>query len=212
MSRKRSKALDANHTDRLSGKHAAADAISLDEGHGLAAVAAQLAALEDTFSLMDRATIGARDRCCELGDWKTATPEQVAASKARTQFDDVLNRTHDLTDTLQDLILQMEPRTLDETLSLSLVYSGQMSIFLSEIAGRPESVSEDKTKVRSDMLERAMQAIIRGLIHSGAVSPLLEHYACRDGLIPMGQLRREVSRTAAQYDDQSANAGKGGAS
>jgi hypothetical protein len=206
MSRKRSKALDANHADRLSRKHVAGT-ISLDEGHGLAAVAAQLATLEETFSLMNRAGMCARGRSCELDQWKTATPEQIAASKARNQFEDVQRRSHDLTDTLQDLILQMEPRTLDETLSLSLVCYTQMLGFLNDT---------DKTEIkdgnRLGVLERAMHAILRGLLHSGASSPLLEHQYIRgDSLNSWSLQRREASRTAALYDDKRAE-GKGGAS
>jgi transketolase len=170
MSRKRSKALDANHADRLSRKQAA-DAIRLDDGLGLAAVAAQLAALEETFTLLNRAGMVARNRQCKLEDWRTATPEQTAASKAERQFEEAQRRSHDMTDTLQELLLQMEPRTLDETLSLSLVCYTQMLGFLNDT---DKVEIKEGAQVRMGVLERGMQAILRGLIQSGASSPLLK--------------------------------------
>ena len=151
---KRSRALDA------SNGHAAM--ISLDEGHGLAAVAAQLAALEDTFSLMVRAGMDARDKPGGLEDWKETTPERIAASEAESLFENVNRRTHDITDTLQDLILQMEPRTLDETLSLALIYKNQMVLFLNDIYERPESIKEEMRDREPDARPRD------GGHHSGA--------------------------------------------
>jgi hypothetical protein len=211
MSRKRSKALDANNADRFSRKHAA-DAIRLDDGLGLGAVAAQLAALEGTFHLMCDASRNANRKVGSPQCMEDITPDVRAASTAEGVFDRVNRRAHDMTDTLQDLILQMEPMTVDEALSLALVYGGQMALFLCKVAECPECINEQETRLREDMLERAMHAIIRGLIHSGAASPLLErHYIDGEELTPWDQLRRQASRTAAQYGDEPAK-GKGGAS
>ena len=87
---KRTAAFDANN------REPAADKISVDEEQGLAAVAAQLAALEGLFSLTVSAGIAARDKA-GLEDWKETTPQRIAADEARELFENVNRRAHDIT-------------------------------------------------------------------------------------------------------------------
>ena len=152
---------------------------------------------------MHDAGLAARDKAGGREDWKaTPTPEQIAASAAESLFENVNRPTHDITDTLQDLILQMEPRTLDETLSLALIYKSQMVVFLCEVSSAPSASRRRRCKSASGMLERAMEAIIRGLVHAGkASSPLSTSYGGEDELIPWDQLLRRASDTAALYCD-----------
>jgi hypothetical protein len=68
---------------------------------------------------------------------------------------------------LQDTLLQMEPRTLGETLSLALVVTDKL----------------EDDKERRD-LHRAMLAVIRGMVGSGATSPLLDILSAKADLTP----------------------------
>jgi hypothetical protein len=68
---------------------------------------------------------------------------------------------------LQNVLLQMEPRTLNETLGLALVAYDR-------IEGNPHD--ED--------LRRAVRAIIRGIVGSGATSPLLDIMITGTDLMP----------------------------
>jgi len=177
--------------------------ISLDEGLCLGEIANQLAALEDLYAVSVSGGMGARNAAGANKDWETEpTPEFLAASDAEFLFQDVNRRTHDLTNTLQDLILQMEPRTLDETLSLALVYKNQMTMYLNDIFESPESVKEDEKCDRQALLERAVDAIIRGLKYAGPASSPLKTYLCEEGLTPLDRLYAKASEAAALYCDR----------
>jgi hypothetical protein len=194
--RKRTKAATATNGHTIQQKPAN---IAIDQGHGLGAVAAQLADLEDLYGLTFRAHAAAgRKGTPHAGVY---TPAEVDASNAAAFFHDVNHRTHDLTDTLQDLILQMEPRTLDEALSLALVYKQALSRYLSYVAVSPESMKNEDMRDRERKLDRALDAMIRGLVHgAGAASPLLEDYFCKNEELPTWDaLRRKVAKLAPLY-------------
>jgi hypothetical protein len=180
-------------------------AISIAQGHGLSELAAQLAELEDLFVTTDTARQVAEKECkpCEPGAF---TPEAVNASRAAVLLYSVNRKAHGLTDTLQDLILQIEPRTLDESLALLLVYNQQMELYLDRL--RALFTIGDDLEEFEGKLERAREAIVRGLVHgAGATSPLLRKYAPAVGdLVVWDDLRREAEETAARYPRQKAEA------
>jgi hypothetical protein len=197
---KRTKAATATNGHTRVQTPAKVNLVAIDQGRGLGAIAAQLADLEDLFGLACTARVVAH-RVVETGSMTNFTPEQIEASRAEHLFEDVTQKTHDLTDTLQDLILQSEPRTLDETLSLALVLKEQLVIYHCELESADDDAKKDELKRREALLDRARDAIVRGLVHgAGATSPLIAKYLSKDSaLAPWDELRRKATELAASY-------------
>jgi hypothetical protein len=173
--------------------------ISFTQGKGLADLAAQLADLEALWRLTHDAKMEAQQQGKSLAG--VYTPREIAASNDAHLLCEVNKRTLNRTDSLADVILLTEPRTLDETLSLALVYREAMSRYLNDVTENPESVKDDEMVERERVLDHTREAIIRGLVYgAGAKSPLLTSYACEtEELVPWDEMRRKAEEAAARY-------------
>jgi hypothetical protein len=92
---------------------------------------------------------------------------------------------------LQDVLLQMEPRTISETMALALVVTDKIDDLRS---GAIEGTDHELQDLR-----RAMLAIVRGLFGSGATTPLLDILSTKADLAPFEDVRVLATADVARF-------------
>jgi hypothetical protein len=180
-----------------SRKEPPAAAVSIShKGHGIAELAQELADLHSLCTMLSNAEGPAERARNELAAKDIDCPEHSKCCRAVRDFEDVGRRANGMVDGLEKLILGLEPITPDETLSLALILAEELDVFIANHTNHADSCVEAEGR----RLEDALQAIIRGLVHSaGATSPLLAHCAHRDTLRPWDEARSTATREAAPY-------------
>jgi hypothetical protein len=103
--------------------------------------------------------------------------------------------SYDMGQALQQMILGLEPTTASETLSLALVYHNKLDPFLCDNCNHQDR--DVNREIRK--LERALKAVIRGLVRAGATSPLLDVYVHADDLVPWEDARQTATIEANYY-------------
>ena len=130
--------------------------------------------------------------------------EHAALCRTENHLEDVGRRAHAMVGNLEKVILGLEPRTPDETLSLALILNEELDVFFSFHV----NTKNPRTDGERLGLEDAMRAIIRGLVGAGATSPLTAAYAGRDDLVPWAEARSIALREAAPYTREDDAAGE----
>jgi hypothetical protein len=108
-------------------------------------------------------------RKCAHGSerWHDASIIESDCSRER----EVMETRHDA---LAEALLHLDPETPSEVLSLALVLAHQLDMLLSNFTNHSTCI---KARRAGDAVERAYQAILRGLIRNvGLTSPILERY------------------------------------
>jgi hypothetical protein len=192
--RKRAAALEAAEPSR---KDLPAEELAISHaGHGIAELAQELADLQrlcTTLANAEGPAERARDEAAAKG---CADDEHTACCRSVNNFEVVLRRANAMVDGLEQLILSLEPRTPDETLSLALVLSEELDVFLSHHTKHGDC----SVNTESRRLEDALQAVIRGLVYgAGATSPLMAIYSTKAMLTPWYERRAIAIREAARY-------------
>ena len=100
------------------------------------------------------------------------------------RFEEIENAVYEREQALTALLLHLEPETLDETLSLALVFAHELDGFISDNTPHQQ---DPKVERMAATLEHALDAIIRGLVHAQAKSPLLEDFSTPAKLMPRQQ-------------------------
>jgi hypothetical protein len=189
--RQRAAALTASEP-KLNGANAPL-AIS-HAGHGIAALAQELADLNRLYNTMDAgetATDVALNKDTERG-----INSDRRVIDANMRFKDMRRHTFAKLEALEQLILELEPTTASETLTLALLLVGPLDQFVSDHTDTDKSDAQ----ADSEKLERVLRAIIRGLINGcGATSPLTDTYARAQTLRPWAEARADAAREAVPY-------------
>jgi hypothetical protein len=173
---------------------AAAVAISR-EGFGIAELAQELAELQSVCTRLANAEGPAERACDEAAARNFDAEDHSDACKAVRDFEDVGRRALGMVNALQQLMLTLEPRTPDETLSLALVLAEQLDTYFGEHIDRTNCAAQ----VEARRLEDTLHAVIRGLVGAGATSPLTEAYSTAAMLRPWAQARSDATRAAGPY-------------
>jgi hypothetical protein len=164
-------------------------------GHGIAELAQELADLNRLCIMLANAE-GPAERARDEAAAKSLDQEHLDCCKAVGDFEDVGRRANAMVGGLEQLILCLEPRTPDETLSLALVLAEEFNVFLCNKTNHADCA----TRVEGRRLEDAFQAIIRGLVYgAGATSPLMDAYGTRDTLSPWAERCSTGTREAVPY-------------
>jgi hypothetical protein len=162
-------------------------------GHGIAELAQELADVQRLCVTLANAE-GPAERAQD-GISDTASAEYEACSMAVRDIEDVGRRAFTMVKGLERLILSLEPRTPSEALSLALVLAEELDVFLCD-----HTRDEDgAVRIERQRLEDALQAVIRGLAHSEAESPLLDAYSTANTMRPWAQARSDATREACPY-------------
>ena len=94
----------------------------------------------------------------------------IIESECRTEHE-VMEARHDA---LAEALFHLDPETPNEVLSLALVLAHQLDLLLCNFTNHSTCI---KARRAGDAVERAYQAILRGLIRQvGLTSPLLDRY------------------------------------
>lgn len=169
-------------------------AISL-KGHGIAELAQELADLHKLCIMLSNAEGPAERARNEMAAKAIESDEHTNCCRAVQDFEAVRRRANGMVDGLERLILGLEPRMPGETLSLALILAEELNVFhCNETNHTDSAVMAEQLR-----LEGALQAVIRGLVHSGATSPLLDYHTARDTLRPWDEARSTATREAAPY-------------
>jgi hypothetical protein len=185
----------AGPSQKLNGAAAALNG-TCSHSMGITEMIEILADLERLRSDMDaaHAAKGVQiNKAVEEKDTKT----DAALLRSHNRFGELFRHADAKADALEELILELEPTTVDETLSLGLLFGVALDLFV----GNHCDLENDGAGEREwQKLERALAAIIRGLVHgAGARSPLLKNRAVGDDLIPWAEARSTATREAVPY-------------
>jgi hypothetical protein len=127
----------------------------------------------------------------------TKTEAYGALLRSHNRFGELFRHADAKADALEEIILELEPTTVDETLSLALLFGVVLDLF---VGNRCDLANDSAGEREWQKLERALKAIIRGLAHgAGARSPLLKNHTVGDDLIPWAEARSTATREATPY-------------
>lgn len=191
--RKRAAALKVSEPARKNDVPAT-PAISL-KAHGIAGLAQELADLQSVCIRLANAEGPAERAWKEAAARDIDADEHTEACKAVRDFEDVGRHAKGMVDALQQLLLTLEPKTPDETLSLALVLAEELDTYFSHHIDRTNCVALGEAR----RLEDTLHAVIRGLVGAGAVSPLTEAYSTPAMLRPWAQARSDATRAAGPF-------------
>jgi hypothetical protein len=158
----------------------------------IACLTPHLADLQALHASMDVAGVGAQ---MQIQRNDAGSDAHRAAFNADELFEDVMDRALAKVTPLEETILWSEPTTADETLTLAAIFLECLDSFVTDHA----STDTPDAKAEWETLERAMRAIIRGLILSGASSPVLRYYITAPHLLPWDATRSSAMREAVTY-------------
>jgi hypothetical protein len=193
-SRKRAAALKVSEPSR---KEQPAEPLAISHsGHGIAEMAQELADLHRLCNMLASAEGPAERARDEAAAKSLDAQEHTDCCKAVCDFEDVGRRANGMVSGLECLILGLEPKTPDKTLSLTLILAGELDVFLSNLTNH----ADNAIRVEGRLLEDALQAIIRGLVYgAGATSPLLDAYSTMETLVQWAERRSVAAREAVPY-------------
>ena len=116
--------------------------------------------------------------------------------RKRVQFHDYERTAHHRAEFMQQALLSLEPESMDDLLSLVLVTRDAFDSFA---AKHSDHATNARAARESDVVERAMHAMVRWLVHNGgASSPLLEAYSTPMWLAPLPVQMTAVLETARE--------------
>ena len=166
-------------------------------GHGIAGLAENLADLQTLKSRMNAAHTEAKNRVRQHEE-KTPTPrgdDYRDARQAEWLFEDMDKRAFAKICAIEELVIELEPKTADETLTLAAIFWEALDSFVVSHCDQETPAS----KAAWDTLERAIKAIIRGLIANGASSPVLDYYLTEKDLSEWEAVRNTAGAEASGY-------------
>lgn len=112
-------------------------------------------------------------------------------------YEEAANHRHGI---MEQAILNLEPQSIDDVLSLLLITDDAFDSFASN---HSDHQSNPGTEREWEVIERAMHAMIRWLVHNGgARSPLLEKYSVPDRLAPLPEQMATVLERARELSDR----------
>jgi hypothetical protein len=163
-------------------------------GYGIAALAEELADLNRLYNIMDAGeTLTGRTL---RKDTEQNINSDAGIIDAHSRFKQIGRHTFAKVEALQQLIVELEPTTANETLSLALLFTEVLDGFISDHT----DTDAPAVQADSDQLERIVRSIIRGLIRGcGASSPLLKTYVTDDYLGSWDEAREIATRDAEPY-------------
>jgi hypothetical protein len=192
--RKRAAALKVAEPSR---KNLPAEEMAISHaGHGIAELAQELADLQRLCTTLANAEGPAERARNEAAAKGYADEEHTDCCRSVNNFEVALRRANAMVDGLENLILSLEPRTVDETLSLALVLSEELGVFLTNHTNHADC----RVSAEVHRLEDALQAAIRGLVYGASTSsPLMAIYSTRAMLTPWAERRSTATREAGRY-------------
>ena len=175
----------------------------------IAALAEQLDDLQCLHASLDKADLKARERMHREEETVAKTGDRrrhEAAFQSHVLFEAVEAHANRKIFALEELILELEPKTADETLTLAAIFLEALGTFRTDYCCSSETSPTVEGKWAA--LERATKAIMRGLIASGASSPVFCYYATAQDLLPWDATRNAAAARAAAYGASGADAGE----
>jgi hypothetical protein len=134
-----------------------------------------------------------QELCIRMSEADSAAEEERAKYQPGENFRCVEKSAFERDMTLRRLILQLEPTTASEILSLALVFYSEFEQFCGQHTNHSDPDIERKIK----RMERATKAIIRGLIFTvGTSSPLIPLFLGQECLMTWQEARSEAGRWA----------------
>ena len=116
--------------------------------------------------------------------------------RERVPFHDYERTAHHRAEFMQQALLSLEPESMDDLLSLVLVTRDAFDSFA---AKHSDHATNARAARESDVVEGAMHAMVRWLVHiGGARSPLLEAYSTPMWLAPLPVQMTAVLQTARE--------------
>jgi hypothetical protein len=172
----------------------------LRNGHGISDFAVCLADLQRLYSTMDRAATMAKRRAreAEATIAKGSCADSLNPTRAHTLFRSMESRAWAKLGAVEELILELEPTTKDETLTLMAILWEEIDGFVTDNC----SDNQPSVTARWATIERGIKAAIRGLVASGATSPVLGYYMTPQDLVSSWYYARATALAEARdYPD-----------
>jgi hypothetical protein len=196
---KRAKPLDAANAHELRQEPPLLNGSFSRTAHGIASAAESLADLHKLRHHMNEAKDWAQEDLEKLREQGADAIRGDAYDTALTashRFERVEAQADCKVRHLQGLILAMEPQTLDEVLSLVVIFDDALDTYAGNYGGtsQDEAANCAYTKLRSSLL-----AMVRGLVAAGATSPLLSHYMIAGDLEPWSEAFSTATRDGNIY-------------
>jgi hypothetical protein len=122
--------------------------------------------------------------------------DKLPAEERRVDFERHEQAVNHRTEVLAQTILDVEPQSIDDLLSLLLI---TQDAFESFAANHSDHQTNACTEREADVIERAMEAMARWLVHKGAASsPLLLAYSSPAWLAPVSTQMASVLERARE--------------